>query len=395
MLKPLKLFTQGSMDPLTAIALAGAGFVYATRKPKADDGAEREPSQPNPIAGRRLSPAALQLFVTGVIDAEVKDATLGSVDHTQSDIEAGLKSQIAGNMTLSIVTAVIVAVSAVALFIFFAYVEVDRLSKGRKWYAEQLRSMARAAIASLQTALNASPLSEQQRKDFCNLFGYYLARGFNRANVNRCSMLTGNLLDVVGNLPYELRIGYWADRAMCIPEAGYVQSMNLRNAGLRALAPLEDSIEYTILDGNTCDETEGRLRGVWHVQLEGVADFVGRAIACTSILNQQNAPRPDNMVTMGCIGLQEPTGVAIAELQVSQDSGHGWLDVKGKQYVDASGDVIEWTREGYGAVMASSTMPDGSLIYDGNRRCVNDGTRRTMLSWFYEESKNMQHAVVR
>lgn len=365
------------MDPLTAIALGGGGLYLLRRKQTADaiEGPIELPTKNYLPKIPTLPPKAMSMFVTNIIAAEqVVPGTTG--DHTYSDVEGELFNRVfGGGVSVNVVQIVVQAVAFMAILGLMFGTEVERLSRGRPWYRNMLKTMAETAALALKTQLSkANALTEQQLKDFTNLFGYYVAKGYNRANLAWCDTLTGNLLDSFSHdLPQSLRIGYWADRACCLPEKSYVKSVTMNIPGFpRQMSADEGSLEYLVLDAATEEQVQARLPGVWSDLFFGVADFVGRAIACT--WQQPNpgsfASSPDLFYTYGCIGRTSPDPVPVPAPD-------------GTSYGD------DGATKGYyhGNVAALKFV-------NFKEKSIRDASGLTNLRWMYGKSYNLQHAVV-
>ncbi len=366
------------MDPLTALGALGAGYLLVSRAKSKSDAEKQDaaPQTEQPLLLQEhtyLSSRQMAAFVTGIINVEA------TIPVTQVDgnirTEQDLRQQFLGSMNspvINVVGFIIAAITAVALVAFMFGIEVDRLSKGRLYYYRQLKDMAQACIASLKLTLAALPnVTDAQRKDFIVLFTYVMVRAFNRANLNWCLTLRGNLADVVAGLPDDLRIGYWADRGLCLPEKGYIRSNIMATPGLpRSMAAMEGAdadgaLDYHILDARNESEVKARLAGIWNDEIEGVADFVGRAIAATAQLSQPGHIVPEYMPDAGVIGNNTPRVYVYDGSKLVQRPDDG-------KWVEA---------------------PSPETNYKD--KYIFDGTLRTPLKWYYSQSATQQRAVVK
>lgn len=362
------------MDPLTALGAAGLGYaLYRAKVDAPDKSAEVSPvvKTREPVNSKQLSPTQMSVMVTQLLNTAVTETQLASINKTNDDILGNLSKTQGFDLVGLIAQAVTAAIIPFAVLA----IEIDELSRGRNWYKEQLRMMAASARNKLEIALVASPLTATQRKDFAQLFGYELARGYNRAGLAFTSTLQGQGF-----------VALFADRGWVIEEPEFVESKMMRHPGLpRVLAANEGyggSLEYHILDARTDYEVAAALGANWGHKTSGIADFVGRAMGCTQWQHKMRNvggslkihfydPLPAPMIVgIGAIGLTQPVAINTTPFCTRIMTGNDAF---------LGGNAGQW----------------GSSLVNADKGYIEDGTGRTALRWHYRDSENQLRAVVK
>lgn len=324
------------------------------------------------------------------LDAGAVLGTVGSVIGTGAtlltiigggSLAAGASAASAGIASAGPYVAIVgVIVGTIVMASIIGFQEIESLSKGRKWFVAHLDEIAAASAKGVRPAI--LNLSEEQTTEVANMFGYCVARGYNRASIQ--FVLQGLVAQARANVfgatyvtqrDIEYQTGHGADRALCLPESPYIVSPFLAVKDIpQEIRDTDPSLEYRLF-GKSFSAMVARNSNVWNARFEAEADFIGRSVRCTYMAIK-------GMVTPSTGGLTISTSV---QEDVARYVGAGCIGIHEEA-------ILFWPN---GPDYPSPVYGAYSSIQDTSKNLVKDVYGKTGLSWYYVESLNLKTAVIR
>lgn len=234
-----------------------------------------------------------------------------------------------------------IAIGAIVGFVIIMSIgigrEVSNLNHGRDGYMDDLSKLAGAAHDAVSQVLTGTTPTNVDAIARC--FAYATVRGYNRAAI----AFADHQRDQFSPRSNEQNVGYWADRAMCIPEEGFISAIPPIQRQIYDAAGIPysiNSLELQLFAADTYEATKARLGGLFDKTAEDCADFVGRAVRCkhmadSNLVNMDLASVNINIdgpiqyariyATMGCVGYRD--GAPDTELQNHRPSAHDYSNV--------------------------------------------------------------------
>lgn len=341
--------------------------------------------QPQPInAGAVLGTAAGIVTTTlGIITAVGGGSLTAGVSAIAGGVAAGA----------AVAAAVVAIIGFVVLSSFLVFNEVDALSKGRKFYLGNLYTLATAIENAVQPLLKG--VSANDASDIAKCFAYAAVRGFNRSQIAFTLNTNRSDLNPVDN---NLHLDYWADRARCLHEIGYIQApVRIGPQGpsmdLFWNTAIDATVEGHIFgDNTTYAQTTQRLAALnlWHPATtagneEDCADFIGRAMGAMNIVQHNYGSGNGFLNFSGDMQLlSDPNGKAGTLVQ------YGVVGLKRGLPEEYAPGV-----RGQSTACQMLSLTQVPLVRNTSTGTVSDFDGKSGLHWFYIESTNTAKTVIR
>ena len=276
------------LSALTLAGLAGAGYVLATQKrvvPLNPDDDERMFQTPSindkpralpegVLRGKDVAPlqVAGSIVGAGLMLAGMVKAATGTAVTTTLATATGLSGAALGLLVIAIA----VIITNVVFIIGNLIAEMNNLAKGRDGYFADMTALASAVYERALPVMRGT-MPEVHAQAAARATAFCIVRGFNRAALAWVLGVVQGAAGKIGGARPEEHIGYWADRALCLPEAYYIT-----NAPALPTWVFGGSMTFHTIESLYCnpsfDKLVTGLGQYWNRELEDTADYCGRAL---------------------------------------------------------------------------------------------------------------------